>query len=574
MLENRYVKSNRLLPCLLSSFLLLVLLSLLLWLQFGWGGRQPILPVELAFKEPYQVQSLQSHIAVEDEQIRHQLQLELVVSENGLSEIDLYLDSALRQLEVAGAAESVHQPFDIGLRRYIQCQRVAYGCPLAGFERHRVKLDRSYNPGETLVVQLQALLANELRRVEDSEWLRELVATQGLNGSLDLINSFGALFPFISSDIPQADYWIEQGNQGVLLFPGNLLTRGEQWHIRRENQTLPVEIFYGDLQVQQFEHQGIGYFFSSVASRPQPDFRMQKKMELMAAVKAFFPDSLAYRHDYMWVDYATNRARNRHSSASATMYINPVRWASESALMQAHIVVHEMIHQWTCAGLARCWPHNYLVMESLTEYLTTRVLQKTGRYGKADIRAMPYFTYLEHHESLRGLKATADNPHLFYYKNHSLFYRLENLLGEEDFLAAIFDYLDYHYGRQPLAFMSNDSFIQMLKQRFPEHEDAIEFLMTTSEEFDFKVARQEQSDRGTDYQIQVAHQEYIHGWPLDKAFTPWLQVKVERDQHPVALLDCELRQEGCRLTVPTELEHDRLVIDPYRMYFDIRPENN
>ncbi|WLD58609.1 hypothetical protein NFC81_02150 [Salinispirillum sp. LH 10-3-1] len=568
------MRKTWLLSCLLLSLLLLLLLFLVLWLHYVRAESQRVLPVEMAFKEPYQVRSLQSQITVEDQQIHHQLQLELVVNERNLSEIDLYFGPNLKHLEVAGAAQSVHQPFNFGWRRYLSCQQMAYGCPLTGFERYRLKLDRRYHQGEAFVVQMQALLVNELRRVEDTEWLDELVATNGLNGRLDLVNPFSALFPFISSTIPEADYWIQQGDSGLLFFAGNLLSQGEKWHIRREHQTLPLDLLYGDLQVQRFEHQGFSYFFSSLANRSQPDFHLQQKMELVASVKAFFPEPLAYRHNYMWVDYATNRARTHHSSASATMYINPSQWRLENTLMQAHIVAHEMIHQWTCTGLTHCWPHNYLVLESLTEYLTIRVLESIGRYKKADIRSIRYSAYLDHHESLRGLAATASNPQLYYFKNHSLFYRLEHLLGEDTFLAAIFDYLEQHYDRQSLEFMSDDGFIHTLKQRFPEYKDAIGFLMTTSEEFSFQVASQKQSERGIDYQIVVTHQEYIHGWPLDKAFTPWLQVQAEFDGQTVALLGCELRQDGCWLNVPFELEHDRLVIDPYRMYFDVRPESN
>lgn len=532
---------------------------------------QLLLPVELVFKESFKVQSLLSQIAVEDAHIHHQLELELVVKSKSLNKVDLYFSPSLNRLEVAGAAQSAHRLFWGGLRRYFQCLAVD-SCPIDELELHRVSLDRRYSHGESFILELHASLDNTLRRVEDDQWFNEQLAQKGPNGRIEMDNPFSAVFPFIVGPISQADYFVQQGESGLLLFSGNLLDQGEQWHIRREHQFLPIYLYFGDISVQRFEHGGISYVFSSLASRKEPSFRLHQKRELVSAVKAFFPESLAYPRRYMWIDYATNRSRTLSYAAPATMYINPRMWASESTLIQADIVVHEMIHQWTCTGLTRCWPKNYLVIESLTEYLTTRVLQDLGRFEKADIRSRRYRSFIETHESIRGLDATATNPDVYYFRNHSLFYRLEDLLGEEAFLAAIFDYLGDHYNQRSLVFMSDKGFIERLKARFPEHEGAIDFLMSTSEEFAFQVAGFEPVEQGVEYQIAVEHQEFIHGWTLDMAYSPRLQVRAELNGEPVATFECELDQEGCRLTVPTEVNHDCLVIDPFQMYFSLTPE--
>lgn len=521
---------------------------------------------------PFVIHELKSEINVSADSIEHRLVLQMEVLANISYQLDFHLHGQPELTLVNSNHQLRLQPdFDSHL---LLTNR---GKPDVEKSHFRLRFDRPYRRGERFTLELHLSTDNNLTHIS-----RHTSNQKAVNSDSDIrsLESSGqVLFPFIEglfTPIGKADYFIRGNDQHRIAFEGNVLSSGEQWHIQRHRQGFPQQLAYGDLQHQVLHWQGRRYHFVSTSQHPVTNDRQQQMAQLIEASLAFFAPHIPYESPYFYIDFSSNFDSSHAWARTNSMFLH---WQSHNSpeddlqLSRVHEVVHEAVHQWTCAGLARCANDNFLIRESITEYLTSIILAQNHWFPINELRGYRLEDYRLTHRTLRGLTATDNHKTIYYHKNHSLFYRLEALLGQEALVNAIMDYLQQHYDQQPIRLMSNQGLIKYLTRTFADQTAAILFLINHSEEFDFSVRGHQLTDQGTLYQIAMAYQEFKHQAAFPTHFSQSLDVAVLTEAGEQQLLSCTLSAEGCSLLVPTELNHKCVLLDPYFTYFDTNGSN-
>lgn len=530
----------------------------------------------------------------DDNWIRQQLRFELEVSAESIDRLVLYFPDSLETLSFVDKDWSIKRQDRFfprlidrlcdwaenqGKTWYERLESNDY-CKSFGLTRVQFMLDRAYLLGETLNFDIEVMLKNELKVINDYQNQQITIRQQGNELSFDessLANRQGHLLPMGIGVIGFTEIIATQNSANKLLVVGEIRENSDSvYHVTRHNSE-PMffsSFIYGQgMELVNHTLDGLDIYFVYHESQRQNHLRERRTMDLIRLTFDYFEAILPYPDTYFWVDFSTNI----YGSGGGYAYGNGTSISTRETF-DDWVIVHEVVHQWTCVLIAYCEHENYIVQESLTQYLTTKILQSSGLLAARSAYwnyATNQYIFHENPQFFHGRVAADTTLEVVYHKNLSLFYRLESIYGEQAFLTAIMDYITEHAaGTKDGKKMNNESFIAFLGNRFPEHKPTLNRLLTSSEAFEFSLASLVQTEQGWQYAIALDYQESTNNLAVDDVFEPWLEIEIEHNRQSVSLTGCTLTNTGCDIVVPSELEHTCIVVDPYNRYLALNGQNN